>query len=58
MTDLLVLSPHLDDAVLSCGGRIADEVARGRDVLVVTVFTADEPAEPPSRLAADLRRRA
>ncbi|MBP1641632.1 MAG: hypothetical protein H6Q03_301 [Acidobacteria bacterium] len=56
MTDLLVLSPHLDDAVLSCGGRIAETTARGGDVLVVTVFTADEPAVPPSRLAADLRR--
>jgi LmbE family N-acetylglucosaminyl deacetylase len=56
VTDLLVLSPHLDDAVLSCGGRIAETTARGGEVLVVTVFTADEPAEPPSRLAADLRR--
>jgi LmbE family N-acetylglucosaminyl deacetylase len=56
MVDVLYLSPHLDDAVLSCGGRIADEVARGERVLVVTLFTADEPAEPPSRLAADLRR--
>jgi LmbE family N-acetylglucosaminyl deacetylase len=56
VVDLLVLSPHLDDAVLSCGGRISAEVERGREVLVVTVFTADEPAEPPSRLAADLRR--
>jgi LmbE family N-acetylglucosaminyl deacetylase len=56
VTDLLVLSPHLDDAVLSCGGRIADAVARGRRALVVTVFTADEPAAPPSPFAADLRR--
>jgi len=54
--DAVYLSPHLDDAVLSCGGRIADEVARGERVLVVTLFTADEPAEPPSALATDLRR--
>ena len=56
MSELVVLSPHLDDAVLSCGGRIAHDVAAGRTVTVVTLFTADEPAEPPSRLARDLRR--
>jgi len=53
---LVVLSPHLDDAVLSCGGRIAHAVEQGRRVIVATVFTRDEPAEPPSALAADLRR--
>ncbi len=56
MLDALYLSPHLDDAVLSCGGRIAHAVARGESVAVATFFTADEPAEPPSALAADLRR--
>ena len=54
--DAVYLSPHLDDAALSCGGRIAGEVARGERILVATCFTADEPAEPPSALAADLRR--
>jgi LmbE family N-acetylglucosaminyl deacetylase len=54
--DAIYLSPHLDDAVLSCGGRIAGEVARGERVAIATCFTADEPAEPPSALAADLRR--
>jgi LmbE family N-acetylglucosaminyl deacetylase len=53
---LVVLSPHLDDAVLSCGGRIAHAVEGGRRVFVATIFTKDEPAEPPSALAADLRR--
>jgi len=53
---LVVLSPHLDDAVLSCGGRIAHVVAAGARVRVVTVFTRDEPEEPPSELARDLRR--
>jgi LmbE family N-acetylglucosaminyl deacetylase len=54
--DAIYLSPHLDDAVLSCGGRIAGEVARGERVAIATFFTADAPAEPPSPLAADLRR--
>jgi LmbE family N-acetylglucosaminyl deacetylase len=54
--DLLVLSPHLDDAALSCGARIAAAAGRGERVVVATFFTADEPAEAPSELAADLRR--
>lgn len=56
MTTLVVLSPHLDDAVLSCGGRIAHAVGAGRRVVVATFFTRDEPIDPPSPLAADLRR--
>jgi LmbE family N-acetylglucosaminyl deacetylase len=32
------LSPHLDDAVLSCGGAIWQQVQVGERVLVVTVF--------------------
>ncbi len=34
------LSPHLDDAVLSCGGAIAAHTVRGERVLVVTLCTA------------------
>jgi LmbE family N-acetylglucosaminyl deacetylase len=34
------LSPHLDDAVLSCGGRIWQQVQAGERVLVVTVFSS------------------
>lgn len=37
----LVLSPHLDDAVLSCGGWIHRQTATGHRVLVVTLFTGD-----------------
>jgi LmbE family N-acetylglucosaminyl deacetylase len=54
--DLVVVSPHLDDAVLSCGARIAAVTAGGGRAVVATLFTADEPAAPPSALAADLRR--
>jgi LmbE family N-acetylglucosaminyl deacetylase len=53
---LVIVSPHLDDAVLSCGGRIARAVARGRRVVVLTAFTRDDPPDPPSPLATDLHR--
>lgn len=38
--DLLVLSPHFDDAALSCGGLIARTTARGGRVIVATVMAA------------------
>lgn len=38
MTDVLAVSPHLDDAVLSAGGRIAELTGAGRRVTVFTVF--------------------
>src|SRR5262245_21323676 len=58
---LLVLSPHFDDAVLSCGGLIAAACAVGRLVLVVTVFTGQPtPETVPARLQGfsryDVRR--
>jgi len=34
----IYFSPHLDDAVLSCAGRIARQTGAGLPVLVVTVF--------------------
>lgn len=37
--DALYVSPHLDDAVLSCPGRILEDVAAGRRVVVATVFS-------------------
>jgi LmbE family N-acetylglucosaminyl deacetylase len=39
----IYLSPHIDDAALSCGGAIARHVAAGQRVLVVTVC-AGEPS--------------
>lgn len=38
--DHVYLSPHLDDVVASCGGRIFKQIHRGDTVLVVTVFSA------------------
>ena len=39
---ILVLSPHLDDAVFSCPGRIMHEVENGNRVVVATVFSHGE----------------
>lgn len=36
----IYVSPHLDDAVLSCGGTIARQVASGQRVLVLNLFVA------------------
>lgn len=36
----VVVSPHLDDAVFSCGASVLAERAAGRGVLVVTLFSA------------------
>jgi LmbE family N-acetylglucosaminyl deacetylase len=48
----LFLSPHLDDAVLSCGGVIRHLTGMRQHVVVATVFTADAPSDQaPSWLA-------
>jgi len=49
-TSLLIVSPHFDDAVFSCG----DWMARQPDVLVGTVFTAT-PAESSMHTEWDAR---
>ena len=41
----IYLSPHLDDAALSCGGSIAVQRAAGEPVLVVTFCTAAPAAD-------------
>ena len=35
---IMILSPHLDDSVLSCGGLMTDAHRRGVRVIVITVF--------------------
>ena len=54
--DEVFLSPHLDDAALSCGGQIAQASRRGAKVLVITLFTADAPDGELSPLAAELHQ--
>jgi LmbE family N-acetylglucosaminyl deacetylase len=60
MTDIVILSPHLDDAVLSLGGLIAREVAVGRTVEVVSCFTSGPPLDtisPERRVFGDYSMR-
>lgn len=52
---LVVISPHLDDAVLSVGATLAHLAKRGVDVLVLTVFGGDPRQE---REPGDSNRRA
>jgi LmbE family N-acetylglucosaminyl deacetylase len=52
--DAVYLSPHLDDAALSCGGQIAARARAGERVLVLTLFTGDEPSGATSGLIESL----
>jgi len=49
----IYLSPHLDDAVLSCGGFIAESVKKGNHVIVFNLFCAPYQG-PLSPLAQEL----
>jgi LmbE family N-acetylglucosaminyl deacetylase len=53
---IVVLSPHLDDSVLSCGALMADAHRLGVDVLVVTVFNG-RPVLPVSGPASRFHAR-
>jgi len=54
----IYLSPHLDDAALSCGGRIWQQTQAGERVLVVTVFAGIPlPSAPLSPFAQALHAR-
>src|SRR6476646_12275886 len=56
MADVLAVSPHLDDAVFSAGGRIADLVASGLRVTIFTVFAGDPTTDRYSMAARLLHR--
>ena len=51
------LSPHLDDAVYSCGGLIAAQVAAGDEVHILTVCAGDPPDDDFSPFAQTLHAR-
>lgn len=53
----IYLSPHLDDAVLSCGGMMAQQVRNGERVIVITVCAGDPPPGPLSSFAESLHQR-
>jgi len=41
----IYLSPHLDDAVYSCGGKIAQDVQHGDSAAIWTIFAGDPTSE-------------
>jgi LmbE family N-acetylglucosaminyl deacetylase len=47
----IYLSPHFDDAVLSCGGLIYEQSRQGDQVEIWTIFAGDPPAGPLSEFA-------
>jgi LmbE family N-acetylglucosaminyl deacetylase len=53
---VMILSPHLDDAVLSCGALMMDAHRRGARVVVVTVFNG-RPSPPLSAAAVRFHQR-
>jgi len=55
--DSIYLSPHLDDAALSCGAQIYEQTAVGQSVLIVTITAGDPPARPLSDFARSLHDR-
>lgn len=51
MNNILVLSPHTDDAELGCGGTIAKFIKEGKNIFWVVFSTADESL--PDNMAKD-----
>ena len=52
----IYISPHLDDAVLSCGGLIWQQAQNGNHVEIWTVCAGDAPPGPLSRLAKECHK--
>lgn len=52
----IYLSPHLDDAVFSCGGLIWDQNRMGADVEIWTLFAGDPPDQDYSQYAQSLHQ--
>ena len=55
--DAIYLSPHLDDAALSCGGQIHGQTSQGQSVLIVTVMAGDAPPDMRSPIIEELHGR-
>jgi LmbE family N-acetylglucosaminyl deacetylase len=53
----IYLSPHLDDAVFSCGGMIHQQTQAGERVIVVTICAGGPPVGPFSEFAQSLHER-
>ena len=54
MTRILAISPHLDDAVFSAGGTLAEAAAAGAQVTVLTCFTGNVECPTGFALACQL----
>ena len=55
--DAIYLAPHLDDAVLSCGGQIYDRVQAGHKILVLTIMAGEPASEQMNEYIASLHSR-
>lgn len=55
--DVLYLSPHLDDAALSCGGLIHQQIRMGLSVAVLTIFAGSPRCDVRSPFAGVLETR-
>ena len=55
--DKIYLSPHFDDAALSCGGQIYQHTSQGAAVLIVTIMAGDPPIVHVSGYAQSLHDR-
>lgn len=55
--DAIYLSPHLDDAALSCGGQIFQATAVGQRILILTIMAGDSPGPAQSSYADILHER-
>ena len=55
--DSIYLSPHLDDAVLSCGGQINQQIRSGQSIWIVTITAGDPPKTGLSYFAESLHQR-
>lgn len=55
--DTILLAPHLDDAVLSCGGQIFLKTAADKPVLVITLMAGDPPQQTLTPFAQLLHER-
>ncbi|MFH2103316.1 MAG: PIG-L family deacetylase [Chloroflexota bacterium] len=55
-TRWIYISPHFDDAVLSCGGLIWEQTNRGMPVEIWTVFSGDPPPGEVSALITTIHQ--
>lgn len=55
--DTIIISPHLDDAALSCGGQIYMMTRQGQAVLIVTLMAGTPTEKALSHYAVDLHQR-